>query len=87
LAPVHAGQPLGQATVSAKGKALKSIPLLASGDIPQAGFIKRSFHSVVLLARNQGKRLIIVVLLLGGLAGLLLVMRLHRPRRSTGVKR
>lgn len=48
-APVNAGDPMGQLTISLDGKPLKQIPLVALKSIPEGGFLTRMTDSVLLL--------------------------------------
>jgi hypothetical protein len=83
MAPIHQNQPLGQAIISSKNQVLKSVSLLAGAEIPRAGFVKRTFHALVLLAISQGRRLIYATLLIAIMVGLLLYAKQRRPRRKS----
>jgi len=46
VAPVRAGQTVGQINLYKGDELLETIPLIAGEDIPKAGFFKRTWHSI-----------------------------------------
>ena len=49
VAPVHAGQVLGQIVVTVAGEELARFPLVAGADVAQGGLLRRAVDSVILL--------------------------------------
>jgi D-alanyl-D-alanine carboxypeptidase (penicillin-binding protein 5/6) len=46
IAPVKAGQEVGQATILLGGKAVKTVPLVVLKDVPAGGFWHRLFDQI-----------------------------------------
>ncbi len=46
IAPLSAGQQVGQATILVAGKVLKTVPLVALKDVPSGGFLHRLFDQI-----------------------------------------
>lgn len=81
FAPIKQGQELGRYVVKAGPTVLRSIPLVAETEVPQAGLVKGLLHSLLYFLRSVKTLLYI---LLGGLVivALLLLRRfLTRTRR------
>ncbi|MFQ5848435.1 MAG: D-alanyl-D-alanine carboxypeptidase family protein [Candidatus Methylomirabilales bacterium] len=49
IAPIPAGQKLGEASITAKGQELAHVDLVAMRTVPAAGLMKRLLHSVLLV--------------------------------------
>lgn len=81
MAPVERGQTVGHVLITSNEKVLKDIPLLADGEIPAAGFFKRTLHAIALLTLTQAKLLIFAFLLLSAATGLFFYLKQRRPRR------
>jgi D-alanyl-D-alanine carboxypeptidase (penicillin-binding protein 5/6) len=73
MAPIRGGQALGSAVISAKGRVLKTVPLVAERDIPEAGLFKRTVDSarLMLMASGRIKLVIIGAVVLFGALGLI----------------
>jgi D-alanyl-D-alanine carboxypeptidase (penicillin-binding protein 5/6) len=82
VAPLQLGQALGEAVISAKNQVLKTVPLIADRNIPQAGFFKRAVDSVILMASGHRTRLVVIGIVVAvGIVGLLLLLFFLRPRK------
>jgi D-alanyl-D-alanine carboxypeptidase (penicillin-binding protein 5/6) len=82
VAPLQLGQALGEAVISAKNQVLKTVPLIADRNIPQAGVFKRATDSVILMASGHTTTLVVIgIVVAGGLIGLLALIFLLRPRK------
>lgn len=49
VAPIPAGQKVGQALITEEGREIARVDLIAMTAVPQAGFLKRLFHSLLLV--------------------------------------
>lgn len=49
IAPISEGQKLGEALITAEGQQLARIELVATSPVPEAGFLKRLLHNILLL--------------------------------------
>jgi len=85
-APIELNQQLGHVAVSCRNEVLKTIPLLASGDVPVAGRKMQAMQFVKALLAGPGSLVLILFVLLG-LLGVqtLYIIRLRRrlKREST----
>jgi len=82
MAPLEMGQALGEAVISAKNVVLKTVPLIADRNIPQAGFFKRAIDSVTLSVSSSRSKLVVIGIVVAvGVVGLLALFFLLRPRK------
>lgn len=82
MAPLQMGQVLGEAVIAAKDQILKAVPLVADGNIAEAGFFKRAMDSLMLIVSSSRTRLIIIgIVVVLGTLGLLCFIVLVRPRK------
>jgi D-alanyl-D-alanine carboxypeptidase (penicillin-binding protein 5/6) len=84
MAPIRGGQALGSAVISAKGQVLKTVPLVAERDIPEAGLFKRTLDSarLMLMASGTIKLAIIGAVVLFGALGLIWLLFQLGARKS-----
>jgi D-alanyl-D-alanine carboxypeptidase (penicillin-binding protein 5/6) len=84
MAPIRGGQALGSAVMSAKGQVLKTVPLVAERDIPEAGLFKRTLDSarLMLMASGRIKLAIIGAVVLFGALGLIWLLFQLGARKS-----
>jgi D-alanyl-D-alanine carboxypeptidase (penicillin-binding protein 5/6) len=47
-APIAKGQQVGKVKVMLDGELVREVPLVAMDDIPEAGFLKRIWHAIML---------------------------------------
>lgn len=52
VAPVRAGEKLGELTYTVAGERVRTVPLVADAHVEQAGLFKRLWHSLVMLAQR-----------------------------------
>jgi D-alanyl-D-alanine carboxypeptidase (penicillin-binding protein 5/6) len=83
MAPIRSGQALGSAVISAKGRVLKTVPLVAERDIPEAGLFKRTMDSarLMLIASGRIKLVIVGAVVLFGALGLIWLLSQLRARK------
>jgi len=86
FAPIDRGQTIGQAIITIQDKVVKSVPLLADKDIPLAGFLKRTVHTVSLLVMDHRTGLLFAAIVLFGAAVLVWFLKQRRPRRRRTTK-
>ncbi len=53
IAPVIAGQALGEVVFSIDGRVIKRIPLVSASDVPRGNIFKRAWHSIILFFRGR----------------------------------
>jgi D-alanyl-D-alanine carboxypeptidase (penicillin-binding protein 5/6) len=84
MAPIRGGQVLGAAVISAKGQVLKTVPLVAERDVPEAGFFKRTMDSARLMLTASGRIKLVVIgaVVLCGVLGLIWLLFQLGARKS-----
>ena len=88
LAPVHKGEQLGKALITAKHEVLKSIALLADREVPQGGLLKRMVHTLAIQGKEHKMSLLSVFILFPVLIWFLWLTsrrRQNRRRRYSGL--
>lgn len=82
-APITKDQVLGQYVIKMGTQVLKTVPLVAAAEVPEAGFFKRLYHSV-LFSLGKAKTIFYIlgalVVLAGAYFGVTILAQLRRPK-------